>query len=523
MKDGVIPTLNLPIKSFTKPQVSRLTSSIEKRGLISDLSPVLDDKFCYQSFTEFQSRLLKLKLPNLWKIKSEDTLIIVSQSMPEFIIPKFEIYIEPLLQFTLRIYGWMLTNNHEIYSKHNRSFKNITLTNFIKDIESYALCPGITMLDEKNLVLVQKHIIPKSFSFHQYSQSSSSRFCQVEYSRSKKCSLLQYSKQSSCSSCHEQSLTLKHSCNRKDANLMKPAALNAPIKFTSPERIKLTLQGERLKCKLLESRIAEMQKSLQNNSKQVDSGLSKDFISLYSSYNKENIPPFMKLFWEEQQKYNSATSSSSIRYHPMIIKYCLSIAAKSSSAYSDLRYDSKTGSGILVLPSLRTLRDYKNYIRPKRGFNDAVVDDLSKKTANFTDPERYVTILFDEMKIQEDLVWDKHTGELIGFVDLGDEKLNITTLKNTQELATHVLVFLVKSIVNPLSYSFATFATTGANSFHIFTMFWRAVMLLEGMNLKVIAATADGASPNRKFFKMHKGILVTQTKMLFIEQSIFIV
>ena len=81
----------------------------------------------------------------------------------------------------------------------------------------------------------------------------------------------------------------------------------------------------------------------------------------------------MKLFWEEQQKYLSSSSSSSIRYHPaMIIKYCLSLAAKSSSAYSDLRYNSRTGSGVLILPSLRTLRDYKNYIRPKRGFNNEV-------------------------------------------------------------------------------------------------------------------------------------------------------
>ena len=26
----------------------------------------------------------------------------------------------------------------------------------------------------------------------------------------------------------------------------------------------------------------------------------------------------------------------------------------------------------------------------------------------------------DEMKIQEDLIWDKHTGDLIGYVNLGD-------------------------------------------------------------------------------------------------------
>ena len=35
-----------------------------------------------------------------------------------------------------------------------------------------------------------------------------------------------------------------------------------------------------------------------------------------------------------------------------------------------------------------------------------------------TKKDMYVTILFDEMKVQEGLVWDKHTGELIGFVDL---------------------------------------------------------------------------------------------------------
>ena len=52
----------------------------------------------------------------------------------------------------------------------------------------------------------------------------------------------------------------------------------------------------------------------------------------------------------------------------------------------------------------------------------------------------------------------------------------------------------------------ATFATTGANSSQIFPLFWKAVDILEGINLKVIAATADGASPNRKFFKMHRPI-----------------
>ena len=35
-------------------------------------------------------------------------------------------------------------------------------------------------------------------------------------------------------------------------------------------------------------------------------------------------------------------------------------------------------------------------------------------------------------------------------------------------------------------------------------MFWKCVNILENIDLQVIAATSDGASPNRKFFRMHK-------------------
>ena len=87
------------------------------------------------------------------------------------------------------------------------------------------------------------------------------------------------------------------------------------------------------------------------------------------------------------------------------------------------------------------MRDYKNYIRPTRGFNPDVVNELAKKTTSFSEVKRYVTILFDEMKIQENLVWDKHSGELIGFDDLGDINVNFATLKNIQTLATRFITF----------------------------------------------------------------------------------
>ena len=250
-----------------------------------------------------------------------------------------------------------------------------------------------------------------------------------------------------------------------------------------------------------------MQKSITEKSQPVDSELGKDFVKIFSE-RKEDVPPFMKLFWEEQQQYLSASNSKSVRYHPQIIKFCLSLAAKSSSTYSDIRDDKSSGSGTLVLPSLRTLRDYKNYIRPQRGFNNVVVEDLRKKTMLFSDIERYVCILLDEMKIQEDHVLDKHTGELIGFIDLGDTAINYATLSDVHELSTHVLVFLIKSIVNPLSYSFATFGTTGATSFHIFPLFWEALYQPHVIELPQIASFSE-------YTTRQKAI---QTKMLFTER-----
>ena len=110
----------------------------------------------------------------------------------------------------------------------------------------------------------------------------------------------------------------------------------------------------------------------------------------------------------------------------------------------------------------------------------------------------------DEMKIQEKLVWDKHTGDLICFVDLGDTELNYATLQKTDQIASHVFVFLVRSIVNPMKFSLANFATTNATAVQLFPLFWKAVGILEeNVGMKVVGVTSDGASPNRTMHRMH--------------------
>ena len=63
--------------------------------------------------------------------------------------------------------------------------------------------------------------------------------------------------------------------NRKVSHLKEPAKLNAPIKYTCSERIKLTLQNERLKCKEFESQIMEMKAAIEIDSKIIDTDIRK--------------------------------------------------------------------------------------------------------------------------------------------------------------------------------------------------------------------------------------------------------
>ncbi len=143
--------------------------------------------------------------------------------------------------------------------------------------------------------------------------------------------------------------------------------------------------------------------------------------------NKEKLIPFMKLFWQQQQEAFSK-SPNGIRYYPMIIRFCLSLVAKSASAYNELR-----NSKVLTLPSRRTLHDYRNVITPSVGFNPALIQELCQTTKSLTGVQRFIVLALDEMKVQCKLVFIKNTGDLIGFLDLGDPDINFTAFDDAEE------------------------------------------------------------------------------------------
>ena len=103
-----------------------------------------------------------------------------------------------------------------------------------------------------------------------------------------------------CKSCHEENIKFNKEISYKKSVLTTPAKLNAPIKFTPPNRIKLTLQHKRLECKQLEEQISIIKKALDHESHIVNPELSNDFQKSFPQSDEKDVPPFMKMFWQEQ-------------------------------------------------------------------------------------------------------------------------------------------------------------------------------------------------------------------------------
>ena len=82
---------------------------------------------------------------------------------------------------------------------------------------------------------------------------------------------------------------------------------------------------------------------------------------------------FAWLFWEQQIKALKCTDSRQIRWHTMIVRWCLSIKPRSSSSYNAL-----SNSGVLVLPSDRTLRNYTHFVKAQAWFSPEVDKQTAK-------------------------------------------------------------------------------------------------------------------------------------------------
>ena len=189
---------------------------------------------------------------------------------------------------------------------------------------------------------IMKHTIPIE---RQHYEDDGPPFQANVFIKSEQCEFLYNG--ISCSSCLKQERFLGKMKENKAKRAVEPLKSNAPLSGSSKARLVATVQQQRLVCKELEGRIAELEKEIITNSILIDEAVEKDILSILADSGEE-VTPNMKVFWEQQRRL-VAMPKFGRRYHPHAIRFCLSIHAKSPAASKKLR-----DSGVLVLPSERT-------------------------------------------------------------------------------------------------------------------------------------------------------------------------
>ena len=170
-------------------------------------------------------------------------------------------------------------------------------------------------------------------------------------------------------------------------------------------------------------------------------------------------------------------------------RWCIYLRHKSSGAYDLLRE-----SGVVSLPSQRTLRDYTHYIPPTVGFSFEIDQQLiaAAQVEKLEDWQKYVIVILDEMHIKQDLVYEKHSGEFIGFANLGSINQELLSFEQSLEqstksesLAKTMLVIMVRGLFTKLQFPYAQFPCATLTGDLMFEPFWSAVYHIENAGLKV--------------------------------------
>ena len=280
------------------------------------------------------------------------------------------------------------------------------------------------------------------------------------------CCLGQVDDGSVCEECTKIKRLLQKKFERsRQGHLLSP---RTPLQKVAKERLVVALRDSRRTVRQLKKEKEVIIKRLATECVPVNDSLHQSLKDVIINQNISD--PFLKMFWSEQTKA-FGRQKGGMRWHPMLIRFAILIHSQSPSAYNTLRQ-----TGALKLPGESTLRDYTNAIHPQHGFNSDVIDEVRKATASLKSHQRWVVLLHDEMAIKSDLVHDRVTGDITGFVNHSDWTSDSPT---EEDLASHVLVFMVIGISSRLKISLGYFPTKAATSSHLFQTFWRAVGILE--------------------------------------------
>ena len=144
------------------------------------------------------------------------------------------------------------------------------------------------------------------------------------------------------------------------------------------------------------------------------------------------------------------------------------------------------------MPSSRTLRDYGHFAPSSTGFLWETDLQLLKHfqqqqelQGNPRDLAKYVTFVLDEMYIKEGLVFNKHSGGMIGFSDLGEINELLAKYERAYKcdegepchkpIANCFVTFMIRGFFTSMKFVYSQFAAVSTKGAELFVLLWKVI------------------------------------------------
>ncbi|KAE8742013.1 hypothetical protein FOCC_FOCC012454, partial [Frankliniella occidentalis] len=331
----------------------------------------------------------------------------------------------------------------------------------------------------------------------------------VETFRSTSCSYLVNYKVWRCEKCRRLFEPLKRQLLRSEKENMHVKTSN--IYLTEQQKLnKMKKQSEDLKAankkiKALHAKIAEL---VQKDGVIVDEGLNADLTEILKS--SCTVSPAQDIFLQQQIKASLKNKKKcGMRWHPTMIRLALAVHVTSPAAYDLIR-----DTGMIKLPSSRTLYDYSHVKPVEEGIDRTVLESIGNRMKGIEDYKKYHVLLADEMYISKNLVFQKSSGKMVGYTKLDELDREVRAFNSfldepdnfqgpAEQVSSKVLCYMVKSTAYNVKEVVACYAVQKVTPQQMYAWTWHVIAALERNDIRVIAFVCDGDTTNRAFIKLH--------------------
>ncbi|CAB3980884.1 Hypothetical predicted protein [Paramuricea clavata] len=206
-------------------------------------------------------------------------------------LPQYAVLIHSSLEFTVAIYNWLIKQDHPIYKELKRSVMYHSMCELVNIIEESSSCQGLPDIDALSVVVdptskvttsgtILCHSIPKSLTSEQTHIDTSTVLQSVD------CELIGTS--------------------------LEEQQCKSSLAAWGPAR-------------------NHLQHKIEADGIHIDEAVDKDILQIMSGQNLD-ATPHINFFWEQQVKLLKSNKLGR-RYHPPVIRFALSLNAKSALAF----------------------------------------------------------------------------------------------------------------------------------------------------------------------------------------------